>query len=879
MLNKVVPLPLVAGIMVNHAHRVSENSTEAFIIKLYKQENNLGFIKGFSSQPESFTNGIWKLEKTMKLLFVRKVFLWPRFHHLVNADLQQGQINLVELRVPLTRKMKDIQAALIECIKDCIGEIKRGNPSLDMDEFLIENSFFKSFDTIVKAHLDPVWHKISTKTKKLVTDLKTLRKLLTYLLNYDCVSFHSFLEALHSSNFVKTQYSFTAAESPWLLMDAAHTIFTSARERVYKKIPADGNATLTRTGNFLGVPMRNFDIILEEQPKWRVLKDIMFEIEKEKSTRKEEKKEIGKILIMAEEERTCVQLREILEDLDFTIIKTEKLEESDDTVFVINDFGDVEPEKEVKKQKLSVGGNRRRLRGGSNSNVRRPSIVKPKKHSKEDFYTKGSEKLLRRSIRNYFFWKTNLANITKNKDVNSKDNSNNLSMSLLKFAAQRRRVRVKNKNLEEPDIVDVATLNPEGIEEEDDNEVENIVEEFIISQQPANNQTDQSDEQMMEPVETVKENDFIIRRYATTSHSIIGGTSSNGDDDSRFLEDCNPMWIILYEPDVSFIRRLEVYKAANPDVYLKVFFMVYDNSVEEQKYLTKIRREKEAFEKLIKQKSMMAISLDTDGRVRHDEAEDFWDRLDNKDTRNAGGQREKNTPLSVVVDIREFQSSLPYSLFSQRLQLKPCTLEVGDYILTPEICVERKSIPDLIGSFRSGRLTVQCEAMSSHYKYPTLLIEFDQNQCFSLDGSGFVVFSLTGRQTKKELSNFDLQSKIILLSMTFPKLKIIWSAHSQATAEIFKDLKKKAEEPNVEQAMKIGVENTETLNSDFNPTPYDILRSLPGVNYKNYRLIMSKVPNLKTLAFLSEVELQKIIGDENGRKLFNYFRHDSRGTI
>ncbi len=31
------------------------------------------------------------------------------------------------------------------------------------------------------------------------------------------------------------------------------------------------------------------------------------------------------------------------------------------------------------------------------------------------------------------------------------------------------------------------------------------------------------------------------------------------------------------------------------------------------------------------------------------------------------------------------------------MPLEPVTLEVGDYILTPDICVERKSISDLIG--------------------------------------------------------------------------------------------------------------------------------------------------------------------------------------
>ena len=37
----------------------------------------------------------------------------------------------------------------------------------------------------------------------------------------------------------------------------------------------------------------------------------------------------------------------------------------------------------------------------------------------------------------------------------------------------------------------------------------------------------------------------------------------------------------------------------------------------------------------------------------------------------------------------------------------PLTLEVGDYVLSPDVCVERKSITDLRGSLQSGRLYTQ----------------------------------------------------------------------------------------------------------------------------------------------------------------------------
>lgn len=59
-------------------------------------------------------------------------------------------------------------------------------------------------------------------------------------------------------------------------------------------------------------------------------------------------------------------------------------------------------------------------------------------------------------------------------------------------------------------------------------------------------------------------------------------------------------------------------------------------------------------------------------------------------------------------------------------------MQVGDYILSPEMCVERKSISDLKGSFISGRLYHQAEAMSRNYKTPILLIEFERDKAFAL---------------------------------------------------------------------------------------------------------------------------------------------------
>lgn len=52
-----------------------------------------------------------------------------------------------------------------------------------------------------------------------------------------------------------------------------------------------------------------------------------------------------------------------------------------------------------------------------------------------------------------------------------------------------------------------------------------------------------------------------IRPYASTSMSLAGGSASNGDDDARVLEDLRPEYIVMYDPDLGFVRRVEVRNA------------------------------------------------------------------------------------------------------------------------------------------------------------------------------------------------------------------------------------------------------------------------------------------------------------------------------
>lgn len=88
-------------------------------------------------------------------------------------------------------------------------------------------------------------------------------------------------------------------------------------------------------------------------------------------------------------------------------------------------------------------------------------------------------------------------------------------------------------------------------------------------------------------------------------------TFKTGDDGplslERTLNELNPRYVIMYHCNVTAVRQIEVYEARQKRALinrLKVFFMVHAQTVEEQSYLTSLRREKQAFELIIDTKAV-----------------------------------------------------------------------------------------------------------------------------------------------------------------------------------------------------------------------------------------------------------------------------------
>jgi DNA excision repair protein ERCC-4 len=80
-------------------------------------------------------------------------------------------------------------------------------------------------------------------------------------------------------------------------------------------------------------------------------------------------------------------------------------------------------------------------------------------------------------------------------------------------------------------------------------------------------------------------------------------------------------------------------------------------------------------------------------------------------------------PIRIVVDERERSSRIPGLLRQAGAVTDFAHLKVGDYVISAETAIERKTIHDLLNSIYDGRLLVQCSELVQHYAKPVIIIE------------------------------------------------------------------------------------------------------------------------------------------------------------
>ncbi|KAL1491136.1 hypothetical protein ABEB36_011778 [Hypothenemus hampei] len=710
LLKKRIPIEKITGIIILRAHRIIESCNEAFVLKLFRQHNKTGFIKAFSNSPQSFTMGFCHVERVMRSLFLKELHIWPRFHTIVRSTLKQYEPQVVELHLPISDQVKKLQTYILDIMNGTVKELKRLNPSLELQEITVENCLTKKFHKLLQGQMNEIWHQLSSKSTRLLAELKTLRHLLLSLFYSDSITFYSTLLEYRKADYARTV--------DWVLSSSADLLFRDAGALVY-------------SGDKVFDP--------EFSPKWEALLEILT-VEIPAEIKHENLQGNVTVLILCSDQRTCHQLNEIL--------------------------------------------------------------------------TRGPYRYL-------FF----------------------LALKM-KISFKSLSDRFKNCN---------ALKQQNDFESEEEEDFQSSY--ALTMSQSISEESEKEAQAIFTPIESGP---------SLNTPTVLIQTFKGGDNYVNLqnnLLTLKPNFVVMYHSDVTAVRELEMYEAHRQgDIKLKIFFLIHASTVEEQAYLTALRREKEAFEYLIETKASMVVPEYQDGKSDQCVALSRGDGgVPERNTRKGGGENDNPQPRLVIVDMREFRSDLPSLIHKRGLDIEPLTISVGDYILTPEICVERKSVSDLISSLNSGRLYQQCLQMQRYYAKPMLLIEFDQNKAFGWK-SQFMI-----SQEESE-TNFGVQEKLLLLTIHFPKLKIIWSPSPYATAQLFEELKQGKDEPTIESTVLD--DDLDRIETKYNSNIYDFIQKLPGVTSKNIETLLRNGVNIQNVIKLTEEELKVVLnGSSNEAKL------------
>jgi DNA excision repair protein ERCC-4 len=209
--------------------------------------------------------------------------------------------------------------------------------------------------------------------------------------------------------------------------------------------------------------------------------------------------------------------------------------------------------------------------------------------------------------------------------------------------------------------------------------------------------------------------------------------------------------------------------------------------------------------------------------------------------------------IRIVVDEREKNSQIPNLLKIMGVFVDYEQLKVGDYIVSSETAIERKTIHDLINSIYDGRLFIQCSELINHYSKPFIIIE---GNITDLDNREKMDFDSKLIVDKIRIA----YDTLIKIALDF-RIPILYTPSIYYTAELLihlasNPLKNKDDGPLLKKIKK---------SNPFYIQQLYVLTSLPGIGPKLATRLLEKFHSPNNVLNASIAELARVPGLGNMR--------------
>ncbi|MBS1266116.1 MAG: 3'-flap repair endonuclease Xpf [Candidatus Woesearchaeota archaeon] len=196
----------------------------------------------------------------------------------------------------------------------------------------------------------------------------------------------------------------------------------------------------------------------------------------------------------------------------------------------------------------------------------------------------------------------------------------------------------------------------------------------------------------------------------------------------------------------------------------------------------------------------------------------------------------KQENITVYVDHREKGSGTIKQLIEWNIKIQLESLDVADYVLSKDVCVELKTVEDFVNSIIDGRLLAQLRSMKKSYKKPIVLVEGNQD-----------IYSVRRVHPNAILG---LLSTIIV-DYSIP---IVYTKNPKETAAFLRIVAKREQVERSKDVYRHGEKKplTQKELQEF------IVSSLPGVGATLSKPLLNHFKSIKNIANASIDELKKV---------------------
>lgn len=192
---------------------------------------------------------------------------------------------------------------------------------------------------------------------------------------------------------------------------------------------------------------------------------------------------------------------------------------------------------------------------------------------------------------------------------------------------------------------------------------------------------------------------------------------------------------------------------------------------------------------------------------------------------------------SIIVDSRELSSKVARELLKRQVISRPQQLDVGDYVISSRVCVERKTTEDFLMSIMDRRLMDQLIRLKKGYSRPLMILEGE------------------GLYTKKNISPEAIQGALASIAVDLG-IPILTSRDEEETAGILTALAKREQE---EKDMDIQIRGEKRILDKKEQLEY-IMAGFPNVNIKIARRLLDEFKTIKAIINAEEEELTRVEG-------------------